>query len=108
MFVTAICFPSKVEMAEEQEYLGLSSTLIRHESEALFLRLGLPSTLIRHENETLFGQLGLSSTLIRHENGALCLRLGLPSTRHDNHVVFLSEVSPYTQIYPGLESTFSI
>ena len=26
--------PSKVEMAEEQEYLGLSSTLIRHENEA--------------------------------------------------------------------------
>ena len=43
--------------------------------------------------------LGLSSTLTCHENGASFLRLGLRSTRHDNHVVFLSEVSPHTQIY---------
>ena len=43
----------------EQEYLGLSSTLLRHENEALFLPLDLPSALIRHENEALFLPLGL-------------------------------------------------
>ena len=48
--------------------LGLPSTLIRHENEALALclRLGLPSTLIRRENAALFIQLDLPTTLIRH------------------------------------------
>ena len=80
--------------------LGLPSTLIRHQNEALFLLLGLPSTLIRHQNGALFLLLGLPSTLIRHQNAALFLLLGLPSTliRHQNGALFLRLGLPSTLI----------
>ena len=91
--------------------LNLSSTLIPHENAALFLRLNLPSTLIPHENEALFLRLDLPSTLICHENEALLLRLGLLSTliRHENRALFLrgSTVRPTVHtINPSRKRSF--
>ena len=86
--------------------VGLPSTLICHKNSALSLQLGLPSTLIRHKNGALSLQLGLPSTLIHHKNTALSLQLGLPSTNPSQKRSLISTVRSTVHIAQSLNSPF--